>query len=627
MRLLEDSWNSFCPPSVASPINLTEDIMENPNPTYRLTTLSKLILALLALGVLAVSFWRFGPSLFPEAKDTQQSVIPKRANLPTVNDETAASPAASVELSGSEPGCTNLPEVRVLLWAWNAQMGWMFANGGDQAAKDSLMCKHGVNLKLIRQDDVPQMQAELLKFAKELKGGAGNPANGANFVAIMGDGAASFLAAISGTLKSLGSDYTAQVVGSAGYSRGEDKLMGPVDWKKNAQAARGGLIAGVLRDGDWNIAMKWAGDNELCSNPDEKTYDPNCLNWVNADSYTDASQKYVANYCEDRPIVQNGKRTGQTKHICVNGVVTWTPGDVTVAQKKGGLVSIVSTKEYSAQMPNVIIGIKKWNHANEKTVEGMLEAIFEGGDAVRQSQPALERAAAVSAKVYKEQDAAYWLKYYKGIVETDKQGLQVELGGSKVNNLNDNLHLFGLAADAANAFAATYTVFGDIVVQQYKSLVPSYPPVSEILDTSFLSQLSKSQKPAMVAEVPAFTQAPMKEKVSQKAWRLTFETGQANFTPAATTELEKLFADLVVAGNTVVEIHGHTDNVGDSKANMDLSEARAFAVKAWLEKKAPVNFPQGRIRVFKHGDTMPLQPNTSPEGRAQNRRVEVVLGT
>jgi OmpA-OmpF porin, OOP family len=178
--------------------------MENRTPTYRLTPLAKAILVLLGLGILGVSFWRFGPNLFPAAKDGQASVVPKHASLPTVNDDTAGVSTATVELSGSEPGCTTLPEVRVLLWAWNSQMGWMFANGGPQAARDSLMCKHGVNLKMIRQDDVPQMQAELLKFAKELKEGAGNPSSGAHFVAIMGDGAASFLAAISGTLKALG---------------------------------------------------------------------------------------------------------------------------------------------------------------------------------------------------------------------------------------------------------------------------------------------------------------------------------------------------------------------------------------------------------------------------------------
>ncbi len=59
---------------------------------------------------------------------------------------------------------------------------------------------------------------------------------------------------------------------------------------------------------------------------------------------------------------------------------------------------------------------------------------------------------------------------------------------------------------------------------------------------------------------------------------------------------------------------------------MQLSEDRAFAVKTWLEQQSPANFPQGRVRVFAHGPTQPLAPNTTPDGRAKNRRVEIVLG-
>ena len=66
---------------------------------------------------------------------------------------------------------------------------------------------------------------------------------------------------------------------------------------------------------------------------------------------------------------------------------------------------------------------------------------------------------------------------------------------------------------------------------------------------------------------------------------------------------------------------------GAPSANMQLSEDRAFAVKSWLEQQSSVNFPQGRIRVFSHGQENPVASNSTAEGRAQNRRVDIVIGT
>jgi OmpA-OmpF porin, OOP family len=601
----------------------------------RLKPVGKLIVLILFAGI-AFGGWRlwqrYGTSLIPQAAD-KRSVVPQRADLPDAPTPTTPGSGAAVTLPGSQPGCTDKPEVRMLIWAWNSQMGLMFANGGPQAATGSLMCKHGVNLKLERQDDVGKMQEALVTFATELSQGSSNPSKGAHYVAIMGDGSATFLKGVNDTLKRLGSDYTAKVVGSCGYSRGEDKFMGPQEWKLNPVTSKGGVVAGYLRDGDWNIAQKWLGDNGLRNNPDEKTWDPDALNWVAANDYIDATEKYIAGYTEERPVVRNGRRTGETKRITVNGVVTWTPGDVSVAQKKGGLVSIVSTKEYSSQMPNVIIGINKWMRSNRSKVEGMLQAIAEGGDAVKSNEGALRHAAAVSSTVYHEQgaDAAYWERYYRGVQERDKTGLMVELGGSSVNNLADSLLLFGLVPGSSNLFAATYKVFGDIVVAQYPELVPNYPPVDAILDTSYLQNVAKRAAPTTAAIASAKPQVspsqPVKTVVSRKAWNIRFQTGKANFTPDTQRTLDRLLSDLLVASGTVVEIHGHTDNVGNPTANMTLSESRAFAVKNWLEKRSPVNFPRGRVRVFAHGQTNPVAPNASEAGRAQNRRVEVVLGT
>jgi OmpA-OmpF porin, OOP family len=275
------------------------------------------------------------------------------------------------------------------------------------------------------------------------------------------------------------------IVGSLGFSRGEDKFMGPPAWKKDPQKARGGLVAGVLRDGDWNIALKWLGDNKIANNPDETSYDPDALNWVAASDYIDAAQKYVGGYCAELKNVKTGKK----ERRCVDGVVTWTPGDVTVAEKKGGLVSIVSTKENRMQMPNVVIGHKKWMSENREIVKGLLAASFEAAGRIGADPAALRKGAELSAAVYGEKDAAYWQKYFHVLTVKDKQGLSVELGGSKVNDLKDNLQLFGLSG-GTNYFAATYTVFGNIVKSQYPKLLPAFDPVEQVLDTTYLKELA-----------------------------------------------------------------------------------------------------------------------------------------
>jgi hypothetical protein len=393
---------------------------------------------------------------------------------------TASTPAAAAPAAG----CADKPEVRYFGYAWNAQMGVMYATGGKQATADSLMCKNGVNLKLTREDSNDNLAAQLLAFAEALKAGEAQPTRGAHFVTIMGDGSAAFLKGVNDALGRLGPEYRAQVVGAVGFSRGEDKFMGPAAWKADPQKAKGGLVAGVIRDGDWNIAMKWLGDNKLKNNPNEKVYDPDALNWVNATDYIDAAQKYVSGFCTELTNV----KTKKPERRCVDAVVTWTPGDVTIAEQKGGLVSIVSTRENATQMPSVVIGINKWMNANRPLVKSALTAMFQGGDAVNASPDNLKKAATVAAQVWGEKDAAYWMKYFNIQKVKDKTGAEVELGGSSVLNLAGNAELFGLKG-GKNKFAQTYTVFGNIAKQQYPALLPSFYPVEQINDTSYLKEM------------------------------------------------------------------------------------------------------------------------------------------
>jgi len=141
------------------------------------------------------------------------------------------------------------------------------------------------------------------------------------------------------------------------------------------------------------------------------------------------------------------------------------------------------------QMPNVIIGNKKWMAANRDIVKGMLAATFAGGEQIKKDPSALHKAAELSALVYAEKDADYWQKYFKPVVQKDKLGQSVELGGSTVNGLAENVQLFGLDGKT-NYFAATYTTFADIVKSQYPKLLPAYDPVADVVDLGYLKELA-----------------------------------------------------------------------------------------------------------------------------------------
>jgi OOP family OmpA-OmpF porin len=516
-------------------------------------------------------------------------------------------------------------------------MGLIGANCGPKTLSGSLLEKHGVNLVLNRQDDTEKSKPEQIKFAQLLANGEPNPGEGIHFVVIMGDGASQYLADVNRKLAKLGPDYRAEIVGAVGYSgnkiSGEDTFMGPAEWKEDASKMKGGLVAGVLRDGDWNIAQAYLNANGIKNNPDEKYYDPEALNWVAADDYLKAAEMYISGYCEDRNVVKDGKVTSLPKqHVCVQGAVTWTPGDVNIAKKKGGLVKLLSTKENYYQMPAVLIGIKKWDDTHPKQVEGILAAAFEYADQIKSYPEALTRAGKASYAVYGEETPAYWTKYYRGVVEKDATGFPVPLGGSRVANLGDNLFLFGLLDGggglASSPFTATYEGFGNVAKSQYPVLLKDFPKATEAVNLRFLTDLAQKMAPSK-ADVTSFAAndgvAP-EDVVAKRNVSIQFETGKASFTPQAQATLDNLFTQLSASAALRVEIDGHTDNTGTSAVNEALSQARADAVKTYLESKSHLLFPANRVTARGFGDTKPIAPNTTDDGRRQNRRVQIILG-
>lgn len=101
-----------------------------------------------------------------------------------------------------------------------------------------------------------------------------------------------------------------------------------------------------------------------------------------------------------------------------------------------------------------------------------------------------------------------------------------------------------------------------------------------------------------------------------------FDTGSDRIRPESTPTLKQIAAMLKEHADLKLTIEGHTDNVGKPEANRALSQKRAAAVKAYLMESHGVEGE--RLEAAGLGDTKPAAPNTSAEGRQQNRRVELV---
>ncbi|MCG3871534.1 MULTISPECIES: OmpA family protein [Psychrobacter] len=101
-----------------------------------------------------------------------------------------------------------------------------------------------------------------------------------------------------------------------------------------------------------------------------------------------------------------------------------------------------------------------------------------------------------------------------------------------------------------------------------------------------------------------------------------FESGSTNLTPMGLGILDDMAGVLQRVGDKPVLITGHTDNVGNSTANLALSNKRAEAVKQYLIGR---NINATRLSTTGKGDSDPIASNDNEEGRTRNRRIEFTL--
>ena len=103
---------------------------------------------------------------------------------------------------------------------------------------------------------------------------------------------------------------------------------------------------------------------------------------------------------------------------------------------------------------------------------------------------------------------------------------------------------------------------------------------------------------------------------------VTFATGSAALSGQAQSALSAAAQTLVQYPDTTLTINGHTDNTGNDAINEPLSRNRAESVATFLQSRG---VSSTRLSTFGYGSRQPIASNATVEGRAQNRRVEILI--
>lgn len=147
---------------------------------------------------------------------------------------------------------------------------------------------------------------------------------------------------------------------------------------------------------------------------------------------------------------------------------------------------------------------------------------------------------------------------------------------------------------------------------------PGFAPVKYMLDPS-----SANGDKQVVKDIELSSGETPNPHVAGKVLRLDnliFEVGKSRIDPESYSELDILVNLMKDNPKMVIQLEGHTDYLGDSRANMRLSQQRVESVKNYVANKG---ISKARIRTKAFGGSQPLSRDNTPEAHRLNRRVEV----
>jgi outer membrane protein OmpA-like peptidoglycan-associated protein len=145
----------------------------------------------------------------------------------------------------------------------------------------------------------------------------------------------------------------------------------------------------------------------------------------------------------------------------------------------------------------------------------------------------------------------------------------------------------------------------------FRAELEGYYPVSDQLDTRNLAEYTEITRDLYLA--------PIAKNQVVTLNNVFFDFRKAILRPESFAELDRLAVFMIQRPKMVIELSGHSDNVGSATMNLDLSKQRVNAVREYLIAKG---IEASRMKTVAYGATKPLVRNDSEDARRRNRRVE-----
>jgi outer membrane protein OmpA-like peptidoglycan-associated protein/ABC-type nitrate/sulfonate/bicarbonate transport system substrate-binding protein len=288
----------------------------------------------------------------------------------------------------------------------------------------------------------------------------------------------------------------------------------------------------------------------------------------------------------------------------------WEP-DVTLAlEARSGSHRLFSTSDATELIADILVTRREFLDLHSDLAAKFVRTWFAGVRKVQQDRPAAARLISTVCPRFRDE-----MGYDKTLRSFD---------WVKLSDLTDNVRMFGLDGQPP-AFDRVYNQAESIWLEYPQAQIKDRFVPSALRDDRVVRRIWEAEGRKLAARDTNFrpSVAATGSPLFTKPVSISFRSNKSELTTESISVVNRrVLPQLQIAGGMYIRVEGNTDNVGDSGFNQQLSEKRAKAIVDYLVTKG---VDLSRVVAKGNGPTKPIASNNTPEGRARNRRTDILF--